>query len=132
MEVSAVILVESPHPDEVIQQKQTKPPALLHFINESIKSVEKVFDQFKYSEDEVITVTLEQLEQKPLFPSIPVIVVSGLKKMPFVPEQLHAQHLKFQRDLVTGFKYGQLLECLESGTFRKLPNHIKLLQQLRR
>ena len=52
--VSAIAMIDCPHPEEIQQQKQIKPPFPINDINNVLKWLEKKFHPFKYSEDEEI------------------------------------------------------------------------------
>lgn len=119
-QVSALLLVDSPHPEEVMLQQSIKPPALLNLLNGALKSVEKVFDPFKFSEHEMVEITLNQLADKPKLPNVPVSILSGSKKMPFVPERAHSLHMEYQQKLVSEFNQANHYECMESGHFPQL------------
>lgn len=56
-------------------------------------------ETIKYSEDEKIDETINQLNNARGFPQVPLVVVSGTKKMPFVPEKNFEVHLQFQKEL---------------------------------
>jgi len=96
-EVSAVVLVDSAHPDEHDKQVQFKPPKIIHLINEGIKSIQRIVDPYVFSEHQYVHETKEQISSVGSFPDIPLAVVSGTKKMPFVPEESFNTHLEFQK-----------------------------------
>ena len=79
-EISSIVFVDAAHPDEKEKQGEFKPPILLHKVNEGVKSIERMFDKYKYSEDEHVTETVRQIRASGTFPPIPVAVVSGTKK----------------------------------------------------
>jgi pimeloyl-ACP methyl ester carboxylesterase len=100
-EVSGIVLVEAAHPDEPKKQNELQQHNVVLAINNWLKSIERIFDKYKYSEDEKIDETINQVNNAPGFPQIPLAVVSGTKKMPFVPEHNFEIHLQFQKELVT-------------------------------
>lgn len=118
--VSGIIFVDAPHPLEIVKQKEFKLPFMLHSINEGVKSIEKLFDKFKYSEDECIQETLYQLDSSASFPNIPIAVVSGSKKMPFIPKELFDIHQSFQKKLLDLSKYSKQYFCKKSGHFPQI------------
>jgi hypothetical protein len=68
---------------------------ILNTINNGLKIIEKLFDKFKYSEDECdecIEETAAQIKSAGKFPHIPIAVVSGTKKMSLVPEKAFEIH----------------------------------------
>jgi pimeloyl-ACP methyl ester carboxylesterase len=118
--VSGVVFVDSPHPSEIIEQKTINPPIILSIINNSLKAVEKLFDKFKYSEDEYIEETINQIESAGPFPDIPIGVVSGTKKMPFVPKQAFEIHQQYQSKMLNLSSKSTYFICNESGHFPQI------------
>jgi pimeloyl-ACP methyl ester carboxylesterase len=103
-EVSGIVFVDATHPDEPKGQNELQEHNFVNFvlaINNWLKSIERIFDKYKYSEDEKIDETINQVNNAGSFPQIPLAVVSGTKKMPFVPERNFEIHLQFQKELVT-------------------------------
>lgn len=116
-EVSGVVFVDAPHPSEVIEQHAFRPPLILDAINEGVKNIEKIFDKFKYSEDECIDETISQIQASGLFPNVPVAIVTGKKKMPFVPQAAFDTHLAFQMELLELSARSKHYLCNNSGHF---------------
>ena len=119
-DVSGVVFVEAPHPSEIALQRNFKPPVILRAINDGIKRFEKIFDRFKYSEDECIEETVLQVQNSGSFPNVPVTVVSGTKRMPFVPQEAFDTHLRFQVMLLNLSEHSKQWKCNESGHFPQL------------
>lgn len=119
-EVAGVVFVESPHPLEIREQKKFKPPFLLRAINDGIKAIEKVFDPYKFSEDEAIHETLRQIDAAGNFPNVPISVVTGTKKMPFVPQGAFDIHMQFQAKLLELSNRSKHFICTESGHFPQI------------
>lgn len=126
-EVSGVVFVDSPYPQEVIEQKKNTPPFILNTINEGVKSIEKLFDKYKYSEDEQIEETIAQISKAGGFPHIPIAVVSGTKKMPFVPQKAFQIHNKFQANLMELSSKSTQYLCDESGHFPQITEPDKVI-----
>ena len=99
-EVSGIVLVEAAHPDEPKKQNEGQKQSFVLSINNGLKSIERKFDQYKYSEEEKIDETINQVKNAGGFPQIPLAVVTGTKKMPFVPESNFELHLQFQKELL--------------------------------
>jgi pimeloyl-ACP methyl ester carboxylesterase len=112
-----LVLVECPHPDEILLQKAVRPPLLLHGFNEAIKRIEKCFDPYKFSEDECVAESLAVVNAAGAFPEVPLAVVTGTKKMPFVPQELFAVHLAHQQKLLALSPYSRQFLCENSGHF---------------
>ena len=89
-------------------------------INDWLKSIERIFDGYKYSEDEKIAETITQVHQASGFPKIPLAVVSGTKKMPFVPEKNFELHLQFQKELATLSSNSKHYTAEASGHFPQI------------
>lgn len=119
-EVIGVVFVESPHPLEIIQQKKLKIPFPLGAINEGVKRIEKLFDPYKFSEDEYIHETLDQLNAAGSFPNVAVSVVTGAKKMPLVPQRAFNLHTQFQVELLNLSGRSRHFICKNSGHFPQI------------
>jgi pimeloyl-ACP methyl ester carboxylesterase len=117
---SGIIFVDSPHPLEIIEQKKFKPPFLLQMINDGVKNIEKLFDNYKFSEDECINETLAQIQNSNSFPDIPIAIVSGTKKMPFVPEESFDIHISYQKMLLELSNRSTQYLCEKSGHFPQI------------
>ena len=130
-EVAGVVFVDSPHPSEVTEQKTISPPIVLSTVINGIKTVEKLFDKFKYSEDECIEETLSQIESAGHFPDIPIGVVSGTEKMPFVPEKAFDIHQRYQRKMLSLSPKSTHYICEESGHFPQITEPEKVIVAIR-
>lgn len=130
-EVSCIVFVDSPHPEEVTKQKKNSPPLVINAINEGIKSIEKLFDKYKYSEDEEVEKTLVQIAEAGDFPDIPITVVSGTKKMPFVPKKAFQIHQNFQAKLLNLSSQSTQYFCQRSGHFPQITEPDKLITAIR-
>ena len=119
-EISSIVFVDAAHPDEKEKQGEFKPPILLHKVNEGVKSIERMFDKYKYSEDEHVTETVRQIRASGTFPPIPVAVVSGTKKMPFVPEESFRIHLQCQQALLALSPNSRQYVAERSGHFPQI------------
>lgn len=116
-EVSGVVFVEAPHPLEILEQKKLKSPLLLSAINDGIKRIEKLFDRYKFSEDECIYETIHQLEAAGSFPNVPISVVTGGRRMPIVPQRAFDIHTQFQLKLLELSCHSKQFVCEQSGHF---------------
>ncbi len=119
-EVSGVVFVDAPHPSEIVELRAFRSPLILRAINEGIKSIERMFDKFKYSEDECIEETVSQIQGAGSFPNVPVTVLSGTKKMPFVPPEAFDIHLRYQRKLLVLSKHSRQYFCNKSSHFPQI------------
>lgn len=119
-EIAGVIFLEASHPEEIIAQRQFAPPALLNWINNTVKSIEKIGNPFKYSEDEVIDESLVQITHAGSFPSIPVCIISGTQKLPLVPAASFELHCKYQQALMQLSPLAEYHPLENSGHFPQL------------
>jgi pimeloyl-ACP methyl ester carboxylesterase len=119
-DVAGVVFVDAPHPSEVNEQRRFKAPIILRAINEGLKHIEKWFDEFKYSEDDCIEETVLHIESAGPFPDIPIAVVTGIKKMPFVPLASFDIHLHYQAKLLELTDQSRQYRCSESGHFPQI------------
>jgi len=119
-EVKAIVFVESSHPDEIFEHKKIESSNIFTKTNNLVKSLEKIFDKYKYSEDEEIQTSIEQIKKAGKFPSIPIVVVSGLKKMPFIPKESFEIHLKYQKKLTNLSSKVLQYKCFKSAHFPQI------------
>jgi len=119
-EVAGIIFVDATHPQEVEEQKAGKSPFGIGTINSWLKVIEKLSDEFKYSEDECILQTIEQIRHAGAFPNVPVAVVSSKKKMQFAPDKLFKSHQKYQQSLLQLSPNSKHYPCSESGHFPQI------------
>ncbi len=119
-DVSGIVFVDAPHPSEILEQRKFKPPMILQVLLNGIKKFEKLFDKYRYSEDECIEETILQIQNANPFPNIPVTVITGTKKMPFVPQEAFKTHLHYQNKLLILSEYSRQYKCNESGHFPQI------------
>jgi pimeloyl-ACP methyl ester carboxylesterase len=129
-EVAAVVFVESSHPEEIDEQKSFRPPQLLEWVNKAVKAIEMRFDRYRYSEDEMIDTTLLQLQQAGSFPEIPVAVLSGAKRMPFMPERAFGVHRKYQEKLLAISPLSKGYPCSQSGHFPQITEPVQVAEAI--
>ncbi len=129
-EVAGVVFVDSSHPLEIEKQKAYKPSAFLRVINNGVKAVEKIFEPYKYSQDESIAETVDQIQQSGDFPNIPIAVVTGTKKMPSVPENAFSLHLRYQVKMLDLSPLSKHYICEESGHFPQITESEKVIEAI--
>lgn len=129
--VSAIVFVESTHPDEIEKQREFKPPWLVRAMNNALKAIERRFDKHRYSEDECIAETMRQIKAAGDFPSIPVAVVTGDKKMPSVPEAAFSIHLQYQKELAALSPYSIQIIADKSDHFPQITDPELVIQAVR-
>lgn len=92
--IAGVVFVESGHPDEA--KDHPEPGPLGRLLDRLIGGS---FRRDPNSEFNGVAETVHQIEAAGPFPAIPVSVVTGRKKMPFVPAHAHALHMEKQTEL---------------------------------
>ncbi|WP_455205326.1 alpha/beta fold hydrolase [Kaarinaea lacus] len=130
-EVSAVVFVDAAHPDEASRQSGYKPPWLLRTINDGVKAIERIFYKYVYSEDECLQETIRQIKAAGDFPPIPLTVVTGTKKMPFIPEGSFNIHLQCQKELLQLSPLSQQYFAEQSGHFPQITQPRLVLAAIR-
>lgn len=115
--VAGMVLVDAAHPEEPQRQAAFQPPRVIRFLMGALRAIETYFDPYKYSEDERISETVQQLHTAGPFPPIPLAVVSGGKKMPLVPEESFQVHQQCQRELATLSPQAVHIVAKQSGHF---------------
>ena len=118
--VAGLVFVEATHRDEKAAQSEFKPPAILRLISRGLKEIEKIFDKYKYSEDETYEETVAEIGKHPFFPAIPVRVLSGMQKMPLVPEASFLTHLECQKKLLELSPLSRQILAEKSGHFPQI------------
>lgn len=125
-EVAGIIFIDCPHPEEIVEQKKFKLPVALKLFNNVLNLIDRLFDRHVHSEDNNIERTTVQIQSADRFPEIPIAVVSGQKKMPFVPKRAFDIHLKHQHHLLNLSPYSVHYLCHKSGHFPQIsePNEV--------
>jgi len=119
-EVASVIFVEAAHPEENERQSKFRPPLLVRKLNYLLKSIDLFFDKYQHSEDDCLSTTLSQIDAADVFPEIDVVVITGCKKMPFVPEESFKVHVRCQRDLLALSPKSRQVLAAKSGHFPQI------------
>lgn len=112
--VSAVIMVEAGHPSEANQQAPDQVPRA-GLLNALLRVFTPQFKTNPNSEFNNVKASVRQIETAPEFPTIPVAVITGVIKMPFVPEDSFRSHLQWQKQLVSLSSLGYQVMAEKSG-----------------
>jgi pimeloyl-ACP methyl ester carboxylesterase len=115
--VGGMVLIEAAHPEEPRRQAAFQPPRVIRFLTGALRTIETYFDPYKYSEDESIAETVQQLRAAGPFPPVPLAVVTGGKKMPLVPEESFQVHQQCQQELATLSPQAVHIVAKQSGHF---------------
>jgi len=126
-DVAGVVFVDCPHPDEVIEQRKLKLPLALKILSGIFKVIDRVFGRFKNSEDECIETSIAQIKAAASFPDIPIAVVSGQKKMPFMPDKAYQLHQSYQQKLLSLSPKSKQYSCCNSCHFPQISEPDKVI-----
>lgn len=94
--VAALVLVEAGHPQQAQEQEATK----VGLLAKTLSLFQGSFRKDPNSEFNNVAATVQQIKSAGAFPDIPVVVVTGAKKMPLVPAQAFASHQRWQKELL--------------------------------
>lgn len=119
-QVSGLVLVDTPHPDEIPVMKAYKIPLLLRLINAVLQLSDRFRGRYLHSEDEQIFKTLEMIAAAGDFPNIPVAVISGTHKMFLQPQYFYEVHQSFQTKLLQLSPRSKRYLCEKSSHFPQI------------
>jgi pimeloyl-ACP methyl ester carboxylesterase len=117
-EVAGLVLVDAASPDEV----ESQPPRgrAMRVVDRVLGIVGRDGRQGGLREVDVVDRTVRELAAAPPFPDLPLVVVTGTKRMRFVPEAAFAGHLAHQARLVGLSPRGRQLMAPRSGHFPQI------------
>lgn len=128
-QVSGVVLLEASHPQDL--QINDTLPAPIRLLNRILS----IFDNFnpsrQWSETHFVEQTATQISQAGPFPDIPLFVVSGTKKPPFMSAQAFEIRTNNQLDLVQLSKMGKQIPATASGHFPQMTEPDLVIQAIR-
>lgn len=130
-EIAGMLLIDAPHVEEIPYMKALKIPWPLKILNAIMHLGDKLRGRYAHSEDQEIEQTLASLKNAGAFPSIPLAVVSGAKKMPFVPEQFFQVHQEFQQKLLQLSPHSRQFICEHSLHFPQISEAARVEQIIR-
>lgn len=97
--IAGVVLIEAGHPQQASQPPE-KAGLSAHLLSKLIGLFgEPEFKRDPNSEFNGVNDTVAQISVAPEFPHVPLTVISGKKKMPFVPDFAFKDHQKWQKEL---------------------------------
>jgi len=114
-EVCGVVLVDSAAPGDILDQPTVG--AVGRMLNGVIGAIARLTGRTTFAEPDTVGLTLRQLANAPRFPDIPLVVISGGKRMPLVPERAFRAHADHQRELVELSPQGRHVIATASGHF---------------
>ena len=128
-EVAAVALVDSATPGDVLDYAPTGPVA--RAINVAVAVLDRVRGRGDEGEVDTVEDTLAEIENAPAFPPIPLVVITGGRRMPFVPASAFQRHVDNQRELVGLSPLGRQVIAASSGHFPQLDEPALVIDAIR-
>ncbi len=118
-ETAGVVLVDSGHPDEA-QEREAKLGFFGKLVDRLLSSGKSSFRNDPNSEYNSVPTTVLQIAASPPFPDIPLVVISGTQKMPFMPVNAFNRHLELQDKLAGLSSRSTHIKASKSGHFPHL------------
>ena len=128
-EVSGLVLVDAASPAEV--EAQPTPGPAMGVINRALGMIAGGRGRGRLREVDVVDQTLRQIAAAPPFPDVPLVVVTGTKRMRFVPGVAFAAHLAHQARLADLSPRGRQVFAPNSGHFPQLNDPEIVLDAIR-
>jgi pimeloyl-ACP methyl ester carboxylesterase len=128
-QVSGVILLEASHPQDL--KINDILPAPIKAINRFLSIFDAFFPSRQWSEVHYVEQTAAQIEQSGPFPEIPLLVLSGSKKPPFMSDQAYEIRRNNQLDLVRLSRMGKHILAARSGHFPQMTEPELVIQAIR-
>ena len=129
--VAAVALIESGHPDEAGETEQEQGGWATRLVRRVFDPARSAFGRDPNSEYNNVAATVRQIAAAPAFPDVPLLVLSGEKRMFLVPEAVHAAHLERQAALVSLSPCGERVIAARSGHLPQLSEPALVAEALR-
>ncbi|MDF2670869.1 MAG: alpha/beta hydrolase [Paenibacillus sp.] len=127
-QVSGVVLLEASHPQDLkINDTQ---PVSIRILNRALSIIDILFPSRQWNEVHYVEQTAAQIEQAGPFPDKPLLVVSGTKKPPFMPEQAFEIRMNNQLDFVQLSKKSKQIRATRSGHFPQLTEPDLVIQAI--
>ena len=117
-EVLGMVLVDSASPGDVLDPTPTG--LVPRVLNAALAILDRVRGRRDGGALEFVEETLSQLERAPAFPPIPLVVITGGRRMPLVPASAFQRHVDHQRQLVALSPLGSQVIAQTSGHFPQL------------
>lgn len=130
-DLAALVFVDAAHPEEAEAQQIFKPPLLIHALNEGLKSIQRYFNPYCFSEADSMATSLKEISSTNPFPPLPIAVVSGESKMPFVPQKSFNLHTEYQARLLDLSPHSMAYPAMKSGHFPQLTEPEVVIRAIR-
>ncbi|MCE4049109.1 MULTISPECIES: alpha/beta hydrolase [Bacillaceae] len=120
-EVYGVVFLEASHPNDMLLDE--------HY-GKIVKSVNKMLSRFdtlsahkKFDEIHFVKKTIQQINEHPSFPEIPLYVITGGKANRLIPKEALKRRQENQLELLTLAKTSKQIIAKNSGHFPQLTDH---------
>jgi pimeloyl-ACP methyl ester carboxylesterase len=127
-EISGVVLLDSSHPDDLIINKTQN--TFIRGINRVLGLLDSFFAHRKWNEVNFVEETVKMIEMSGPFPDVPLVVVSGGKKPPMMPELAMEIRRNNQLDLVRLSSQSRHVVASKSGHFPQFTEPSVVLQAI--
>lgn len=128
-EIAGVVLLESSHPQDLaINEIQ---PRWIRVINRLLQKFDALSPHKKWNEANFVEETVQQIGQAGPFPAIPLVIVTGGKKPPMVPEHVYQLRTANQLDFLQLSPQSQHIPATQSGHFPQMSEPDVVLQAVR-
>lgn len=127
-EISGVVLLDSSHPNDLNINKTQN--TFIRGINRILGVFDSFFAHRKWNEANFVEETVKQIEMAGPFPDVPLVIVSGGKKPPMMPEHAMEIRRNNQMDLVRLSSQSHHVVASESGHFPQFTEPSVVLQAI--
>jgi pimeloyl-ACP methyl ester carboxylesterase len=129
-EVGGVVLVEAASPEEA--ENPPRPGLTARGIDSVVRGIDRLRGRPRgLGEIDHVAETVRQIRAAPPFPDVPLVVVSGGKRMRMVPEAAFRAHLDAQQSRVALSTQGRQVIASESGHFPQLQEPAVVIAAIR-
>jgi pimeloyl-ACP methyl ester carboxylesterase len=127
-EIKGVVLLDSSHPqDLIINQSQN---AFVRGINRVLGLFDPLFPHRQWNETNFVEQTVKQIDTAGLFPDVPLVVVSGAKKPPMMPEFAMEIRRQNQLDFLRLSSQSRHILASQSGHFPQFTEPTVVIQAI--
>lgn len=116
-DVAGVVMVDATHPDEPERMKTVPRSFIARGLERVLKGLSAIGGSKEPVEADFVEETTAQIASASPFPNVPLTVVTGTKKMLFVPRASFEAHLACQRELPTLSSQSKQVIAAGSGHF---------------
>lgn len=117
-EIAGVVLIEASHPEDLAINKTQGP--IVKGLNRLLGMFDRFFPARQWSETNYVEETAKQIAEAGPFPDVPLIVVSGGKRPPIMPEDAFAIRQRNQSAYARMNSRGEQRFAFNSGHFPQI------------